>query len=250
MEFIDSFLQSINIGGANKAGGSTGSTKTSPKRRSPDKVQQDRLEFAKEIAKKAIIEAEKCKAVVQQPEGKCCSGHMVGSKLRLEDSNDDDFFYIICHIDPVLIAKIEKGEYIELEKLLQKPEHLRMEDENKQILVNRDSQQFWIPFKDKENKTTGIRKWDQAFRVYATIYCKANPHRSLEIWQYVDTINNAAQKFSWEKVPKYDYVFRHLMHKKPNRSWAKTYMQMWAVELSGSDQNKRFESESRFGNTH
>ena len=34
--------------------------------------------------------------------------------------SDDDFFHLTCHIEPSLIHKIEKGEFIELEKLLPK----------------------------------------------------------------------------------------------------------------------------------
>ena len=34
--------------------------------------------------------------------------------------SDDDFFHLTCHIDPSLFHKIEKGEYVELEKLLPK----------------------------------------------------------------------------------------------------------------------------------
>ena len=44
-------------------------------------------------------------------------GHIpdIGSSV-----SDDDFFHLTCHIDPNLIHKIEKGEFIELEKLLPK----------------------------------------------------------------------------------------------------------------------------------
>ena len=34
--------------------------------------------------------------------------------------SDDDFFHLVCHIEPNLIHKIENGEFIELEKLLPK----------------------------------------------------------------------------------------------------------------------------------
>ena len=34
--------------------------------------------------------------------------------------SDDDFFHLTFHIDPNLIHKIEKGEFVELEKLLPK----------------------------------------------------------------------------------------------------------------------------------
>ena len=40
-------------------------------------------------------------------------------QLRKWD-NDDDFFHVACHVDPQLKAKIKKGEYVELDKLLPK----------------------------------------------------------------------------------------------------------------------------------
>ena len=84
---------------------------------------------------------------------------------------------------------------------------------------------------DREHKITGIHRWDQAFRVYATIYCGANPSRSQEIWQYVSVINTAAASYSWENVSSYDYTFRHLMEFNPKRSWATTYNQMWNLSM-------------------
>ena len=32
--------------------------------------------------------------------------------------SDDDFFHLICHVDPALKTKIENGEYVDLDKLL------------------------------------------------------------------------------------------------------------------------------------
>ena len=34
--------------------------------------------------------------------------------------SDDDFFHLTCHVDPSLVSKIEKGEFIDLERLLPK----------------------------------------------------------------------------------------------------------------------------------
>ena len=75
------------------------------------------LEQATQRADKALLEAEKYRANIAQP----------GKQLPLEfiqdigaGVSDDDFFHLTCHIDPNLIHKIEKGEFIELEKLLPK----------------------------------------------------------------------------------------------------------------------------------
>ena len=84
----------------------------------------------------------------------------------------------------------------------------------------------------KERKITHICKWEQAFRVYALIYCRANPHRMKEIWQYIDVINTAATTYVWDNVAKYDYTFRQLMAFNPNRSWSTIYNHMWNLVMT------------------
>ena len=74
-----------------------------------------------------------------------------------------------------------------------------MNDEQRMQFINRDGATYWVPA-DHENKIIGIRRWDQAFRVYAAIYCKANPGRAGEIWQYIYVINSAATSYNWENV--------------------------------------------------
>ena len=210
-----------------------------------DTRQQTRNEQARNIAERAVIEAERNKAELQIPQGNPnkFSGIENFKKLIkgiLADNDDDDFFHMTCHIDPQVMAKIKQGLYVELEKLIQKPEHLKTEIDGRQVLVERDGEQYYVPYKGKDSpKINSVKKWEEAFRIYAAIYCQANPNRSVEILQYVDIINQAAMKFPWEKVARYDYVFRHLMAKKPERSWAKTYMQMWTLELTGTEQRKQ-----------
>ena len=216
-EFINQFINSVRIG--------------ETKKRAEDEradLQKDRRLHSKGIADKAIIEAEKYKATLQHPEGMNFSSIQ---KLRMLD-NDDDFFHIICHIDPQLMAKIQKGEYVDLAKLLQKPESLA-EEEAKINLLSKDGQEYLVRNKNNTEKITNVRRWEQAFRTYTAIYCEANPERSVEILQYIDVINQAAAKFNWYSVARYDYVFRHLMAKKPYRSWAKTYTQGWTLILTG-----------------
>ena len=147
--------------------------------------------------------------------------------------SDDDFFHLTCHIEPGLIAKIEKGEFVELEKLLPKDRSAFTKggsEENRLEWVQRDGNTY-LDAAGKDMKITGIRRWEQAFRAYATIYCAANPQRSKEIWQYISVINTAASAYSWDNVYNYDITFRHLMAFNPNRSWAVTYNQMWNLSM-------------------
>ena len=96
-------------------------------------------------------------------------------------------------------------------------------------LVFRDGLPYFLNAADKDRCISGIRRWEQAFRVYAAIYCNANPTRSGEIWQYVYVINKAAASFNWLNVQEYDVIFRQMMAANPRRSWAKTYNQMWNI---------------------
>ena len=89
--------------------------------------------------------------------------------------SDDDFFHLTCHIEPGLIHKIEKGEFVELEKLLPKDKFAKG-DEGRMEWVHRDGGTFLVPAQ-RDSKINGFRHWEQAFRAYATIYCGANPHR-------------------------------------------------------------------------
>ena len=147
--------------------------------------------------------------------------------LRALD-NDDDFFHITCHLDENLRTKIQKGDFVDLEKLLPKDKGMykqMAEYEKPEIEIITKSGRTFLTSPQQDCKINGMRRWDQAFRVYAMVYCQANPDRSGEVWQYVDVIHNAAANFSWENVASYDFTFRQLMASKPWRSWAKTCTQ-------------------------
>ena len=192
-----------------------------------DTTAASRMKRAKEQADKAIVQAEQFKASIIPPRGKEVD-EIDRSRIIFDD--DDDFFHTTCHIDETIEEKAYKGKFVELPKLLQKPEHLSV-DSNEMTLVYKDGFARWEKPSDKDTKITNVKKWEKAFRIYAQLYCKANPHRSAEILQYIDVINMAAQSFSWSNVARYDYIFRHLMDKRPWRSWAKTYTQMWTMTL-------------------
>ena len=184
---------------------------------------EDKLSSAKTRANRIILEAEQYRAQVETPKGK--QPFMQQPNLV---NMDEEFFHISCHIDQSIRDKIEKGEFVELEKLLPRTS---LESDDRMELVNREGQMFFVPATNKENKIRNVRKWEQCFRVYAAIYSAANPHRSHEIWQYVYVINSAASCYVWEEVAQYDYMFRQLMARNPGRSWAVTYTQMWQMTL-------------------
>ena len=192
----------------------------------------DATAAAREKANMAIIEAEKYKTAV--------AGAAPGKALNVIDTlpikrviDDDQFIHIHSHVDPTIISKIERGEFVELEKLFKRNKTTSNDtDECRLEMIKRDGKMTFEPVNDKDSKITSIRKWEQSFRVYASIYSRANPTRAAEIWQYVETIHRAAGKYSWENVSSYDYQFRRWMHENPLRNWGKTLTQIWNLELT------------------
>ena len=184
-----------------------------------------------------ILEAEKFCANVTAPKGNDfltpVNNNINDNQLELlrKNDTDDDFFHITCHINSNLKSKIERSEFIELDRLLSKDSNLKGSDERRIELVNHGGNTYFAPVQDKEARITGIRKWEQAFRIYAAIYSKANSARAAEIWQYVYVINTAALSYQWDNVSFYDTTFRQLMVCKPWRSWAKTYVQGWNLAM-------------------
>ena len=98
-----------------------------------------------------IIQAEKFCTSVNAPPGK----DQTVEVLQGLDI-DDQFFHVTCHIDPGLKQKIEKGEFVDLEKLLPKSRK-KMQSEGKLDLVFKDGHSFFVPTQN-EGKINGIRK--------------------------------------------------------------------------------------------
>ena len=173
--------------------------------------------------RKEIREAEQFKPSAEPPRGMMFNNN---------DDNDDDFFHLTCHVDNNLKNRIERGEFIKLEKLLPKRKNFKGgNDDSRLEWITRDGMTFLAPVQDQEQKINGIKHWDQAFRVYAALYCGANPECSKEVWQYIYTIHSATSSYQWDNVAYYDYTFRQLMSERPKRSWAKTYAQLWQLAL-------------------
>ena len=192
-------------------------------------VMLDRTQQARVDAQENILRAERFRASLA-PTG--ILAHNSNFALARQADPDDDFFHITCHVEEPLRQRIRKGEFVELEKLLIKKHKLHRDSEDQKLeLYNKNGQTYFVPSVDRDTRITGLHRWDQAFRIYATIYSQANPTRAPEIWQYIDVIHRAARAFNWENVANYDYTFRQLMAANPSRNWSKTYTQMWNLTL-------------------
>ena len=193
----------------------------------------DREQEIHAAAEKLVLDSERQKAsVMKLPDGEC---EVVRNDLvPLKPYNyfdDANFLTTTCHLEPGVIDKAKNGKYVELDKLLNK----RMKDQKagqelKMHLINKEGQCYWGPVKDEE-KVTGIKKWEEAFKVYMMVFAQANPSRGAEIMAYSDVISGAAQTFVWENVANYDFYFRKLMENNPGRSWGRIHSQLWSLML-------------------
>ena len=233
-------------------------------RRRTSEVTVPGYDDAKKRADRAVLEAERFKASIANPPGieiqdkfqnpidppvnTFIMGGSMGNNEQIQNNDspraigtglsDDDFFHLTCHIDAKIRQKIEQGGFIDLDLLLPKEKNGsfdRFGSEDKvsgtpMQWVQNEQGTFLMPAR-KQSKINGFRRWEQAFRIYATLYCSANPNRSREIWQYISVINTAASAYIWDNVYNYDIIFRQLMEFNPARSWAVTYNQMWNLSM-------------------
>ena len=214
------------------------------------------------IADQLLVQAERFKAKVEAPKGNFLNDILMPydhDKLRdkfvkpeglapLDNKilflrnfdQDDEFFHITSQIDSGLKQKIERGEFVELERLLPKDRSVNRtagDELNRhlfQLITQGTNRYVEPPMQQRGGKINNIRKWDQAFRVYAAIYTHANPQRALEIWQYVYVIHTAASTNHWDNVYYYNINFHELMASKPWWSWGKTYTQGWNMAFNNS----------------
>ena len=185
-------------------------------------LEEDNMGLIQQRAEDLVVEAECFRAALEKP----APGRSTNMVNAIDV--DDQFFHLTCHVDPVTQSKIEQGEFVELERLLPKDRFKRQSDRLE--LIHRDGAMYFA-LASNDQKITNVRRWEQAFRIYAAVYSMANPHRSAEIWQYVYVINSAASTYVWENVANYDFTFCHLMAENPQRSWAKVYLQMWNLTM-------------------
>ena len=216
-----------------------------------DGMEEEPQPSTREVTDKIVIAAEKFKASVTPPKGMLDFSEDELRDLRKNDNNDDEFFHVTCHIDQNLKDRIGRGEFIELEKLLPKDRcggAIMFREEKRLELVHKDGSTYYQPI--QEQKINGVRKWEQAFRIYAAIYTQANLSQASEIWQYIYCINAAAQSFPWDSVAYYDFTFRHLMAAKPWRNWVKTYTHGWNLALRDDNAHKQTPGRQPLGHSH
>ena len=139
-----------------------------------DEVRHDEESENLIAARKIVVDSEKFAAAVEPPPKGMLNPSYFDVVKKTDDMDDDQFFHLACHVDSSLKAKIERGEYVELEKLLPKCKPFQGKEGRLEWTV-KDGMTFLTPAYDREQKINNFKKWDQAFRVYATITVMPTP---------------------------------------------------------------------------
>ena len=142
---------------------------------------------------------------------------------------DEGYIVVGAHLDETMINKIAKGEYVDFGKLLPRDKVLA-EDDSRMEMVMKNGRAYWVPVSISVN-IGNFTKWEQAFRVFSNIYCKANPQRAAELIEYNHVIHTVASAYAWDNVYNYDKEFRLHMARNPQRSWAIILQQAWSLRL-------------------
>ena len=142
---------------------------------------------------------------------------------------DESYFVVGSHLDMQTIEQIQKGEYIDVGKLIPK-DCIMVEEEQCMELVIHNGHTYYVPVCETTS-ISNFQRWEQAFRVFANIYMKTNANRSSELIEYNQIIPTASLNFVWENVYMYDKDFRLHMARNPQRNWGIILQQAWSLRL-------------------
>ena len=136
------------------------------------------------------------KGVVEDNTGKIDGvhdGHLLHSVIV-----DEEYTAIASHINEGLRRRIILGEYIDLARLLPR-DSIQGEEDQRMEMVNRGGLSYWVPISDRNSSSiSNIVKWEEAFRIFSSIYTEGNPSRGVELIQYCNIIHEAALEYPWE----------------------------------------------------
>ena len=143
---------------------------------------------------------------------------------------DEGYVIVGAHVDEVTVQRISRGEYVDFGKLILKDRIMLEEESCRMEMHVKNGKTFWSPVLELTN-INSFAKWEQAFRVFANIYSKANPHRAAELIEYNHVIHVASMSFIWDNVYMYDKEFRLHMSRNTQHSWAIILQQAWSMRL-------------------
>lgn len=129
-----------------------------------------------------------------------------------------------AHVDYCIREAIQRGDYINLARLLPKDTVVPDDDLDRYHMVGADGHSYYVKRSDEVNKDLGLpitslARWDEAFRTYSAIYLERHPWKATQLAEYVNYIHRQAATFIWGNVYNYDILFRRIMITDPERDW-------------------------------
>ena len=174
---------------------------------------------------------ERIRNMIQQVEAsKARMFAATGNERFLSPSAVIDKGYVVVggHLDEITVNKLKSEEYVDFGKLI--PRDRVVDEDGKMEMYVKNGRTFWMPVSHTVS-INSFARWEQAFRVFPNIYCKANPHRASELIEYNHVIHTIAMAYTWDNVYTYDKEFRMHMARNPHRSWAIILQQAWSLRL-------------------
>ena len=163
---------------------------------------------------------------------------------------DDNFNVITLHMDETVVIKIAKHEYVDFARLVQR-DKVDREDDHRMEMINKGGKTWWVPVSDREGTAiSSFFRWEQAFRVFSSIYTRFFPGKASELVEYNHVIFGASLTYIWDNVYKYDKDFRMHLSNYPERGWNRILQKSWAFRLKDKipksmDLNSSFEPTRR-----
>ena len=124
-------------------------------RRDREREEQWRLEESRQLktqqeqrAVEIIKEAERGCADIMRPTGKPKDSR--NSFLSHTMADDDEFYDFAAHISQKICNKIEKGRFVDLEKLIKRNKTVASSNENGVELINKEGRSYLIPANNKD----------------------------------------------------------------------------------------------------
>ena len=227
MSTISRKLNNISVTGQSDRGTSR-KQKRSPEadQRKSDKQREWEPE---DRAEKLVRDAERSKAKIFALPGNLQSVHVNQEYIR-SLIIDEEYMKVGAHVDDVTYDKIVKGKYVNFSRLIPGDKLDNEEEDNKLQMFSKNGETWWAP-PEKGVVISSFSKWEQAFRVFSSIYIKQFPLRAAELVEYNHVIHTISLTYIWSNVYQYDRDFRTLMGKNPARSWSMIFQHAWNLRL-------------------
>lgn len=115
-------------------------------------------------------------------------------------------------VDPKLRADIVSNKYVDFSELLK---HKKSEEKFNYIAEEKDGNLQFVR-KKTGKQISNLTQWQDAFYIYAGIYCQRHPHQAPNLMKYGQIISQLAQMSNVEGALSYDETFRRWREQDPD----------------------------------